>query len=127
MERKASNPPGQSFCYALWACHSTVSPANRAQVSASPHPCISIVPGYRIETLSTERPIRILLTIPAHHWANHAAIGRSATGMVRMVWVSEDGLMTFFFLMLGVFVGIAVWPNGKQGGKLSRYDWDQAI
>jgi len=47
--------------------------------------------------------------------------------MVRMVWVSEDGLMTFFFLMLGVFVGIAVWPNGKQGGKLSRYDWDQAI
>lgn len=37
--------------------------------------------------------------------------------------------MTFLFLMLGGFVGIgiAVWPNRKQGGKLPQYDWDQAI
>ena len=35
--------------------------------------------------------------------------------------------MTFLCLMLGVFVAIAVWPNRKQGRKLVRYDWDQAI
>lgn len=39
----------------------------------------------------------------------------------------EHRLMTFLFLMLCIFGGIAAWPVRRHGDKPSQYDWDRAI
>ncbi len=35
--------------------------------------------------------------------------------------------MTFLFLILCVFGGVAIWSNRKKVDKPVQYDWDQAI
>jgi hypothetical protein len=56
----------------------------------------------------------------------HWAVGRSAASLAAWCGLGVT-LMTFLFLMLCVFGGIAAWPSRKKGLAPRAYDWDQVI